>query len=242
MDVDDTRRAVDAAHTAFQTFRHTTPAQRQGYLLNMHQLFQENAKDIARLIVWENGKSYNDAMTEAVYAGSFFSWFSGEAVRTYGDTIPCSMPGTRNFTIKQPIGVCALLVPWNFPAAMIARKIAPAIAVGCTAVIKVPSETPFTNIAIVEVRTYPATPHSRRAQLAKRAGVPDGVLNVVTCENNLQAIGAELTTNPLIKKVSFTGSTRVGKVLAKNCSSTLKKMSLELGGYVSDAYSGAELR
>ena len=129
------------------------------------RLFEDNVKDIARLIVWENGKSWNDAFAEATYAASFISWFQGEAVRQYGEIVPCSLPGTRNFTIKQPIGVCALLVPWvatgitastlmirwNFPAAMIARKIAPVLATGCTAVIKVPSETPFTNLAIVEV-------------------------------------------------------------------------------------------
>ncbi|RSH90258.1 succinate semialdehyde dehydrogenase NADP+ linked [Saitozyma podzolica] len=216
MTLSDTRRAIQVAHDTFKTFRTTTPAQRQQWLANFHRLVEDNLKDIARLIVWENGKSWTDAMAEATYAASFLSWFAGEALRSNGTTIPCSLPGTRNFTVKQPVGVCALLVPWNFPAAMIARKIGPVLATGCTAVIKVPSETPYTNLAIME--------------LAQRAGVPDGVLNVVTCEANLQDIGKELTTNPLIKKVSFTGSTRVGKILAANASGTLKKMSLELGG------------
>ncbi|WVR04420.1 hypothetical protein IAU60_001422 [Kwoniella sp. DSM 27419] len=216
MTVEDTKKAIDSAYAAFKTYRNTSPAQRQAYLLELFRLYQANINDIARLIVWENGKSWNDAMAEAVYGGSFFSWFAGEALRTYGQTIPCSVPGTRNVTIKQPVGVCALLVPWNFPAAMIARKLGPALAVGCTSVVKVPSETPYTTLAIVE--------------LARRAGVPEGVINVITTDANLQDIGKELCTNPIVHKVSFTGSTRVGKILASQCSSTLKKMSLELGG------------
>ncbi|KAL7424562.1 hypothetical protein Q5752_000246 [Cryptotrichosporon argae] len=216
MTVEDTRRAIDVAYATFQTFRHTAAATRQAYLLKLNQLFLDHAADLARLIVWENGKSYADAHTEVIYSASYVSWYAGEAVRQYGEIIPSSMPGTRNMVVKQPIGVCALLVPWNFPAAMITRKVAPVIATGCTAVIKVPSETPYTNLAIME--------------LIKRAGVPDGVVNVVTTEKNLQAIGNELTTHPKIKKVSFTGSTRVGKILAGQAAGTLKKMSLELGG------------
>nr|XP_019005428.1 succinate-semialdehyde dehydrogenase (NADP+) [Kwoniella mangroviensis CBS 8507]OCF68889.1 succinate-semialdehyde dehydrogenase (NADP+) [Kwoniella mangroviensis CBS 8507] len=214
--VSDTKNAIDAAHKAFSTYKTTSPAQRQTYLAELHRLYMANINDITRLIVWENGKSWNDALAEANYAGSFFSWFAAEALRTNGETIPCSVPGTRNITIKQPIGVVALLVPWNFPAAMIARKLGPALAVGCTSVVKVPSETPFTTLAIVE--------------LARRAGVPDGVINVITTDKHLQDVGKELCTNPLVHKVSFTGSTRVGKLLAEQCSGTLKKMSLELGG------------
>ncbi|WWD07956.1 hypothetical protein V865_006065 [Kwoniella europaea PYCC6329] len=214
--VSDTKNAIDAAHKAFSTYKTTSPAQRQAYLAELHRLYMANINDITRLIVWENGKSWNDALAEANYAGSFFSWFAAEALRTNGETIPCSVPGTRNITIKQPIGVVALLVPWNFPAAMIARKLGPALAVGCTSVVKVPSETPFTTLAIVE--------------LARRAGVPDGVINVITTDKHLQDVGKELCTNPLVHKVSFTGSTRVGKLLAEQCSGTLKKMSLELGG------------
>ncbi|WVF70080.1 hypothetical protein IAT40_004867 [Kwoniella sp. CBS 6097] len=216
MTVEDTKRAIDSAHKAFASYKNVSPQQRQAYLAEIHKLFLANINDITRLIVWENGKSWNDALVEANYAASFFSWFAGEALRTYGQTIPCSVPGTRNITIKQPIGVVALLVPWNFPAAMIARKLGPALAVGCTSVVKVPSETPYTTLAIVE--------------LARRAGVPEGVINVVTTHENLQDVGKELCTNPLVHKVSFTGSTRVGKILASQCSSTLKKMSLELGG------------
>ncbi|TXT10584.1 hypothetical protein VHUM_02089 [Vanrija humicola] len=216
MGVEEARRAVDVAYETFKTFKNTSALERQQYLLKLHQLFLDNAKDLARLIVWENGKSWTDAFGEANYAASYILWYAGEAVRIYGETVPSSIPGNRNFTIKQPVGVVSLLVPWNFPAAMIARKVAPVIATGCTSVVKVPSETPFTNLAIME--------------LVKRAGVPDGVVNVVTTHENLQEVGKELTTNPKIKKVSFTGSTRVGKILAGQSASTLKKMSLELGG------------
>ncbi|ORX34375.1 putative succinate-semialdehyde dehydrogenase [Kockovaella imperatae] len=212
----DTEQAIKVAHDTFQTFKTTTPNDRHGYLLKLYQLILDNRKDLTRLIVWENGKSWTDADAEVTYAAGYIGWFAGEALRTNGETIPCSMPGTRNFTIKQPIGVCSLLVPWNFPAGMIARKMGPVIATGCTAVIKTPAETPYTNLALVE--------------LASRAGVPDGVLNVVTTHKHIQEVGEELTTNPLVKKVSFTGSTKVGKMLAKNATDTLKKLSLELGG------------
>lgn len=151
MTVEDTRHAIEVAEKAFATFRNTSPVQRSNWLSELYRLYQASINDIARLIVWENGKSWNDAMAEATYAGSFFSWFAAEALRTYGEVIPCSVPGTRNFSIKQPIGVVALLCPWNFPAAMIARKMGPALAVGCTSVIKTPSETPFTTLAITEV-------------------------------------------------------------------------------------------
>ncbi|KAK8846753.1 hypothetical protein IAR55_005841 [Kwoniella newhampshirensis] len=216
MNVEDTRRAIEVAEKAFATYRKTLPAQRSQILAELHRLYVANIKDITRLIVWENGKSWNDALAEATYAGSFFQWFAGEALRTYGEVIPCSVPGTRNVAVKQPIGVVALLCPWNFPAAMIARKMGPALAVGCTSVIKTPAETPYTTLAIVE--------------LARRAGVPDGVVNVITTDKHLQDVGKELCTHPAVHKVSFTGSTRVGKLLASQCSSTLKKMSLELGG------------
>jgi succinate-semialdehyde dehydrogenase/glutarate-semialdehyde dehydrogenase len=185
-------------------------------LIRLHELFLEHAKDIGRLIVWENGKAWSDAYGEAFYSASYVNWFAGEATRQYGDVVPSALPGQRNVVIKQPVGVAALLVPWNFPAGMITRKVAPVIATGCTSVIKVPSETPFTNLAVME--------------LIRRAGVPDGVVNVITTESHMAEIGLELTTNKAIKKVSFTGSTRVGKILAEQAAGTLKKMSLELGG------------
>jgi succinate-semialdehyde dehydrogenase/glutarate-semialdehyde dehydrogenase len=176
----------------------------------------ENADDLAKLITWENGKPMADAKGEVTYAANFFEWFSEEAPRIYGDTIPASVPGNRIWTVKEPVGVCGLITPWNFPAAMITRKIGPALAVGCTTVAKAPAETPFTSLAI--------------AELAHRAGVPAGVVNVITTHANMAKVGEVMTTDPTIRKVSFTGSTGVGKLLMRQCSSTLKKLSLELGG------------
>jgi succinate-semialdehyde dehydrogenase / glutarate-semialdehyde dehydrogenase len=176
----------------------------------------ENAEDLATLITWENGKPLADAKGEVTYAANFFEWFSEEAPRIYGDTIPSSVPGNRVWTVKEPVGVCGLITPWNFPAAMITRKIGPALAVGCTVVCKSPGETPFTSLAI--------------AELAHRAGVPKGVVNVITALGNTAEVGELLTTHPTIRKISFTGSTGVGKLLMRQCSSTLKKLSLELGG------------
>mgnify|MGYP003636755271 FL=1 len=176
----------------------------------------ENSEDIAKLITWENGKPLADAKGEATYAANFFEWFSEEAPRAYGDTIPASVAGNRVVTIKEPVGVCGLITPWNFPAAMITRKIGPALAAGCTVVAKSPGETPFTALAL--------------AELAHRAGIPKGVVNIISALNNTAEVGELLTTSPTIKKVSFTGSTGVGKLLMKQSSSTLKKLSFELGG------------
>ena len=176
----------------------------------------DNADDIATLITWENGKPFNDAKGEVTYAASFFEWFSEEAPRNYGDTIPATVPGNRVFTIKEPVGVCGLITPWNFPAAMITRKIAPALAAGCTVVAKAPGETPFTSLAL--------------AELAHRAGIPKGVVNVVTALANTAEVGEALTSSPTVRKVSFTGSTGIGKLLMKQSSDTLKKLSFELGG------------
>ena len=176
----------------------------------------DNAGDLATLITWENGKPLTDAKGEVNYAANFFEWFSEEAPRICGDTIPSSIPGNRIMTIKEPIGVCGFITPWNFPAAMITRKIGPALAAGCTVVAKSPGETPFTANAL--------------AELSRRAGIPKGVVNVVTALKNTVEIGLCLTTNPEIRKVSFTGSTNVGKLLMNQSSSTLKKLSFELGG------------
>ena len=185
-------------------------------LRKWYELMIENADDIATLITWESGKPLADAKGEAVYAANFLEWFSEEAPRVYGDTFPLSGSGQRALTIKQPVGVCGLLTPWNFPAAMITRKAGPALAAGCTVVVKSPGETPFTANAL--------------AELAKRAGIPAGVFNVVTTLKNTPLIGEVLTTSPKVKKISFTGSTAVGKLLMKQSSSTLKKLSMELGG------------
>ncbi|RDW75889.1 ALDH-like protein [Coleophoma crateriformis] len=216
MDAEDTKLAIDAAAAAFPEFRKKTGRERSKLLRRWYDLCVENSEDIARLITWENGKPFADAKGEATYAANFFEWFSEEAPRLYGDTIPASVPGNRVVTIKEPIGVCGLITPWNFPAAMITRKIGPALAAGCTVVAKSPGETPFTALAL--------------AELAHRAGVPKGVINIISALKNTAEVGEVLTTSPVVKKVSFTGSTPVGKILMKQSSSTLKKLSFELGG------------
>ncbi|PGH14701.1 hypothetical protein AJ79_02867 [Helicocarpus griseus UAMH5409] len=212
----DTQKAIDAAVAAFPSFRKTLARERARMLRRWYQLMMDNAEDLATLITWENGKPIADARGEVNYAASFFEWFSEEAPRICGDTIPSSVPGNRIMTLKEPVGVCGFITPWNFPAAMVTRKIGPALAAGCTVVAKSPGETPFTANAI--------------AELASRAGIPKGVVNIVTAHKNTPEIGNCLTTNPEIRKVSFTGSTNVGKLLMKQSSSTLKKLSFELGG------------
>lgn len=176
----------------------------------------ENVEDLATLITWENGKPLAEARDEVAYAASFLEWFSEEAPRVYGDTIPSVIPEHRIITIKEPVGVCALITPWNFPAAMITRKIAPALAAGCTVILKSPAETPFTANALVE--------------LAHRAGVPKGFINIITALDNTAQVGKLLTTDPEVHKVSFTGSTNVGRILTEQAASTIKKVSWELGG------------
>ena len=179
-------------------------------------LVNQNAEDIATLITWENGKPLAEARGEAAYAASFLEWYSEEATRIQGDTISASSPNRRVLTIKQPVGVCGLITPWNFPAAMLTRKIGPALAAGCTVVAKSPNETPFTANAL--------------AELSRRAGIPNGVINVITAADNTARVGNTLCESPLVRKVSFTGSTQVGKLLMQQSSGTLKKLSLELGG------------
>ncbi|KAI2087545.1 succinate semialdehyde dehydrogenase NADP+ linked [Ophidiomyces ophidiicola] len=213
---EDTQKAIDAAVAAFPSFRKTLARDRARMLRKWYQLMMDNAEDLATLITWENGKPYADAKGEAAYAANFFEWFSEEAPRIYGDTIPSSVPGNRIITLKEPVGVCGFITPWNFPAAMVTRKIGPALAAGCTVVSKSPGETPFTANAI--------------AELAHRAGIPKGVVNFVTSLKNTPDIGRCLTTSPEIRKVSFTGSTGVGKLLMKQSADTVKKLSFELGG------------
>ncbi|KAF1951727.1 succinic semialdehyde dehydrogenase [Byssothecium circinans] len=212
----DTEAAIAAAAAAFPSFRKTTARERSRMLRKWYQLITENADDLAKLITWENGKPLADAKGEVTYAANFFEWFAEEAPRIYGQTIPSSVAGNRVFTIKEPVGVCGLITPWNFPAAMITRKIGPAIAAGCTVVAKSPGETPFTAAAL--------------AELAHRAGIPKGVLNFVTALENTPEVGSTLTSSKTVKKVSFTGSTGVGKLLMKQSADTLKKLSFELGG------------
>ena len=215
-DKSDTENAIAAAAAAFPSFRTSTARQRARWLHKWYQLMVENHEDLAKLITWENGKPMADAKGEVTYAANFFEWFSEEAPRTSGDTIPSSIPGNRVFTIKEPVGVCGLITPWNFPAAMVTRKIGPAIAAGCTVVAKSPGETPFTALAL--------------AELAHRAGFPPGSVNFISALHNTPAVGAALTSSPTVRKVSFTGSTGVGKLLMSQSASTLKKLSFELGG------------
>lgn len=169
---------------------------------------------VATILSLENGKTYAEAEGEVVYAASFVSWFAEEATRAYGVTIPSSTPSTTLFTLKEPVGVCGIITPWNFPAAMITRKVAPALAAGCSVVIKPPSETPYTCLALTK--------------LAVEAGIPSRVIQV--CPTKDREAATELATNPQVRKISFTGSTGVGKLLAKLAAGTLKKVSLELGG------------
>jgi len=174
----------------------------------------ENQEDLARLMTLEQGKPLTESRGEVAYAASFLEWFGEEAKRVYGDTIPGHQADKRIVVIKQPIGVVACITPWNFPLAMITRKAGPAIAAGCTVVLKPAAQTPFSALAL--------------AELAERAGVPKGVFNVLT--GPAKEIGGELTSNPIVKKLSFTGSTEIGKVLMAQCAGTIKKLSLELGG------------
>lgn len=185
-------------------------------LRKWYDLVLANKEDLATLITWENGKPIADARMEVSYAAEFLQWFAEEAPRMYGDTIPSGVRTNRIVTIRQPVGVCGLITPWNFPSAMITRKMGPALAAGCTIVAKAPAETPLSCLAL--------------AELAIRAGFPKGVINIITASTNTAIIGEEMCTNPTIKKLSFTGSTNVGKLLMKQCSSTLKKLSFELGG------------
>ncbi|GAA5858753.1 hypothetical protein JCM1840_006542 [Sporobolomyces johnsonii] len=216
MTVEDTKQAVKHAHEALKTWRKTSEYERSAILQKIFQIMSENSEDLAQIITAENGKPLADARGEVTYGASYFSWYAGEALRNYGDVIPSAVKGVQNTTIKQPIGVCGIITPWNFPNAMVTRKLAAALAAGNTVVLKAPSETPYSVLAIAEI--------------ARRAGVPDGVLNVVVTAKHTADVGKELCENPLVHKISFTGSTRVGKILMKQASSTLKKLSFELGG------------
>ncbi|KAK0543540.1 hypothetical protein OC846_006380 [Tilletia horrida] len=214
----ETKEAIDAASTAFREWSKTSAKHRHDLLLKLYAELDAATEDLAHIIVAENGKALAEAKGEVTYSNSFISWFAEEAVRTYGLTIPAPLPGVRNVVIKEPVGVVGIITPWNFPAAMITRKLGPALAAGCTAVIKAPAETPFSALAI--------------AHLAEKVGFPAGVINIVTCAkgDNEIAVGKELCENKKVKKLSFTGSTRVGKILMSQSSGTLKKLSMELGG------------
>ena len=210
----DVERAIEAAHAAFAGWRATPAKTRAQSLRRWFDLILLHRDDLAAIMVSEQGKPLAEARGEIEYAASFIEWFAEEARRVYGDVVPSPWADRRMFTLKQPVGVAALITPWNFPAAMLTRKAGAALAAGCTVVAKPASQTPFTALAL--------------AELAQRAGLPPGVLNVVT--GDAATIGGVLTSHPLVRKVSFTGSTAVGKYLLAQCAPTLKHVSLELGG------------
>ena len=210
----ETRRAIAAAAAALPAWRALPAKQRAQVLQRWFVLINANADDLAQLITAEGGKPLSEARGEVTYGASFVEWFAEEGKRTYGETIPATAVDKRLVVIKQAIGVCAAITPWNFPLAMITRKVAPALAAGCTVVVKPAEQTPLTALAL--------------AVLAEEAGFPPGVFNVLT--GDPVAIGGELTASPVVRKLSFTGSTEVGRLLMAQCAPTIKKLSLELGG------------
>lgn len=210
----ETRRAIAAADAALPAWRAKTAKERAGILRKWFELMMANQEDLARLMTAEQGKPLTESRGEIAYAASFIEWFAEEGKRIYGDTIPSHGADKRIIVLKQPIGVCGAITPWNFPAAMITRKAGPALASGCTMVLKPASQTPYSALALCE--------------LAERAGVPKGVFSCVT--GAAKEIGGEITANPIVRKVTFTGSTEIGKLLMAQCAGTVKKTSMELGG------------
>jgi succinate-semialdehyde dehydrogenase/glutarate-semialdehyde dehydrogenase len=214
MQATDTRQAIDAAHAAFGPWRALTSKDRAAILKRFNALMLQHQEDLAVIMTAEQGKPLAESRGEIGYAAAFIEWFAEEARRVYGDVIPGHLKDRRIIVIKQPVGVVAAITPWNFPAAMIARKIGPALAAGCTVVVKPAHQTPLSALAL--------------AAIGERAGLPAGVLNVIT--GPAREIGGELTSNPLVRKLTFTGSTEVGKLLLTQCAGTVKKVSMELGG------------
>ena len=210
----ETRRAIEAAKKAWAGWRRKPAKDRSALLRRWNDLIVENVDDLGKLMTAEQGKPLAEAKGEVLYAASFIEWFAEEAKRVYGDTIPSPFNDWRLVVIKEPIGVCAAITPWNFPAAMITRKAGPALASGCTMVVKPAESTPLSALAL--------------AVLAERAGIPAGVFNVLT--GDPRNIGGEMTSNPDVRKLTFTGSTEVGRILMKQSADTIKKLSLELGG------------
>jgi succinate-semialdehyde dehydrogenase/glutarate-semialdehyde dehydrogenase len=215
LDADDARAAIEAAHEALPAWRAKTAKERSLLMRKWFDLIMANQEDLAQIMTAEQGKPLAETRGEVAYGASFIEWFAEEGKRVYGDVIPTNLPNRRIIVTKEPIGVVASITPWNFPNAMITRKCAPALAAGCTFLIKPAAETPLSATAL--------------AELAHRAGIPKGVFNVITSEKAAE-VGLELTQNPLVRKFSFTGSTAVGKKLMAQCASTVKKISLELGG------------
>ena len=206
---------IQAAHRAWPAWRALTAKERARLLRRWYDLLVTHHQDLAIIMTLEQGKPLTEAREEVLYGAGYIEWYAEEAKRVYGDTIPMGQPGKRIIVLKEPVGVCAAITPWNFPSSMIARKAAPALAAGCPVVVKPASQTPFSALAL--------------AALADEAGIPPGVFNVVT--GPAAEIGAEMTANPLVRKLSFTGSTEVGKILMRDCAATVKKISLELGGH-----------
>lgn len=213
-DAIETKRAIEAANQAWPAWRGLSAKERSALLWAWAHLIDQHKQDLAYLMTLEQGKPLAEARGEIDYANGFIKWFAEESRRVYGDVIPANQANQHLMVIKQPVGVVAAITPWNFPSAMITRKIAPALAVGCTVVVKPDEETPFSALAL--------------AVLAEEAGLPKGVFNIVT--GTPEKIGEEMTANPLVRKLSFTGSTAVGRLLMKQCAPTIKKISLELGG------------
>lgn len=215
LDLDHIKQSIETSEKAFKNWKKTLASERSNILRNWYNLILENKEDLAKILTIEQGKPYNEALGEIIYGASFIEWFSEEAKRIYGDTIPTIDNNKRLTVIKQPIGVCVAITPWNFPNAMITRKAGSALATGCTMVLKPAKYTPLSALAL--------------AYLGAKAGIPKGVFNVITTSNS-SIVGNEFSSNPIIKKLSFTGSTEIGKILAEKCSKTVKKVSLELGG------------
>ena len=214
MGADETRRAIEAANAALPGWRAKTAKERANILRKWFDLMMANQEDLARLMTAEQGKPLAESRGEIAYAASFIEWFAEEGKRIYGDTIPPHGADKRIIVLKEPIGVCAAITPWNFPAAMITRKAGPALAAGCTMVLKPATATPYSALAL--------------AELAERAGIPKGVFSVVT--GSASAIGGEMTSNDIVRKITFTGSTEIGIVLLKQAAESVKKCSMELGG------------
>lgn len=211
----ETNRAIDAAKVGFQQWSRLTSHERANYLTRFYELIIEHAQDLAWILTSEQGKPLKEAIGEIRYAASFVQWFAEQGKRVQGEVLSSPLSGKRMLVLRQPIGVCAAITPWNFPAAMITRKVAPALAAGCSMIVKPSELTPLTALAL--------------AELSKRAGIPAGVLQVVTGDPN--QIGRSLTQSDVVRKLSFTGSTQVGRILAAQCAGTIKRLSLELGGH-----------
>lgn len=215
MGADETRAAIETANAAWPAWRSKPAKERAAILRKLYFLMIENQEDLARILTAECGKPIVEGRGEIAYGAAFIEWFGEEAKRVYGDVIPSPFSDRRIVVVKQPIGVCAAITPWNFPTAMVTRKVGPALAAGCPIILKPAHDTPLSALAL--------------AELASRAGVPDGIFSVITAHGG-SVVGGEMTSNPIVRKLTFTGSTAIGKVLMRQCADTVKKMSLELGG------------